>query len=737
MQNDGDAAAAAASQQPEPGRGAGGKVRRPPNRNPRATPYARPNSNRPQAGGGGGGGGGWLSKLVDPAYRLISGGATRMLPSLFSRPPSPVSLPPLSDEDEDEDDGLLISLDKSKREIDQDVRGSNHEGNSDLGLSRSAEVGNAVASDVPKRTVFDGYKEFKTTHNKVTDLPKDTALSEIEQLIRGKMFSRDEISRLTEILKSKTVDLPKMKERENNSEMNAVGEVEVHATVPHIPSKTNGGEQGVLNRALWEVSTPLHHSNLRDEIGASPVDIARAYMGSRTSEVGSILKSNLPEDPKALLHGDGYLHKPFSPSPLPKSSVCWPGSVVQDRYLTPQTQRGSHGTPTFHRTPYSRPVLSMSKSKVRFREDELHGDHGSIGPIRSSRQKFVTGSAQKFSSFPSLVGSSQRETIDFRLPSLPAFNKNMEAGGTSSSSKSQSLENKSLDFEVGVPTVPTHSSQMARKILEHLDRSLPSPKDKAVELKEASLRKKSESSDVAHSMSSSGNLSYLSASVKYGKADKTNQMNAALPNGGTGTSFFRVPAEENVTKTANAAKRRFSGSDEDICNGIPIPGVNNTASLDSGVADKFVFKSTDKDVSKELPSFADSRGHMIPKKPASGSKAPLPSISIDKPQVRATVSSDNSGFTFPISASRGMFPEPPTPSITPPSFVNSLHQPQEDSAIPSYTFGLRSSSPALVFSFPSTSNASIPSDASDLKFTFGSDKKRISFSSIGNDSICC
>lgn len=53
-----------------------------------------------------------------------------------------------------------------------------------------------------------------------------------------------------------------MKERENNSEMNAVGEVEVHATVPHIPSKTNGGEQGLLNRALWEVSTPLHHSNV-------------------------------------------------------------------------------------------------------------------------------------------------------------------------------------------------------------------------------------------------------------------------------------------------------------------------------------------------------------------------------------------------------------------------------------------------------------------------------------------
>ncbi|KAI3424558.1 uncharacterized protein J3R85_010573, partial [Psidium guajava] len=721
MENDGEATT---SQQPEPGRGAGGKMRRPPSRNPRATPYARPNSSKPQ-----GGGGGWLSKLVDPAYRLISSGATRILPSLFSGSPSPVAHPPLPD---NEDDDTL------KRSIDQDVRGSNHEGNSILGLSRSAAIGNTVASDVPKRTVSDGCTEFKTTHHKVTDLPKDTALSEIEQLIRGKIFSRDEISHLTEILKSKTVDLPNMKERENNSEMNAVGAVEVHTTVPHIPRKTNGGEQGALNRALWEVSTPLHHSNLRDEIGASPVDIARAYMGSRTSEVGSILKGNLPEDPKALLHADGSLQKPFSPSPLPKPSVCWPGSVVQDRFLTPQTQRGRHGTPNFRRTPYSRPVHSMSKSKGRFREDELHGDHGSIGPMHSSRQKFVTGSPQNFSNFHSSVGSSRRETIDFRMPSVPAFNKNMEAGGASSSSKFQSAEKKSQSFEVGVPTVPTHSSQMARKILEHLDRSLPTPKDKAAELKHATLRKKSESSDVAHLMSSSGYISYPSASVRCGKEDKTNQMNAALTNGGTGTSFFRVPVEENVNKTANAAKEHFSGSEEDICNAIPVPEVNNTASLDSGVADKFGFEISNKDGSKEPPSVADFRGHMTLKKPASGSKAVLPSISIDKPQVKAMVSSDNnSAFSFPISASRGIFPEPPTPSIMPPSIVNSLHQPNEDSAIPSYTFGLRRSSPALVYSFPSTSNASIPSDASDLEFKFGSNKKRISFSSIGKDIICC
>ena len=145
------------------------------------------------------------------------------------------------------------------------------------------------------------------------------------------------------------------------------------------------------------------------------------------------------------------------------------------------------------------------------------------------------------------------------------------------------------------------------------------------------------------------------------------------------------------------------------------------------------------EITEEVPGGADTRRNDIPKKPASGPKAILPSISVDKPQLRAAASSDsNSGFTFPISAAPGMFPEPPTPSIMPPpSLANSLHQPMEDSAIPSYTFGSKRASPVLVFSFPSTSNITTFTDDSDLKFTFGSDRKRISFSSIGRDAICC
>jgi len=58
-------------------RGAGGKLRKPPPRKPPSTPYARPSSNHR-----------WISKLVDPAYRIITDGATRFLPSFFSTPDS-------------------------------------------------------------------------------------------------------------------------------------------------------------------------------------------------------------------------------------------------------------------------------------------------------------------------------------------------------------------------------------------------------------------------------------------------------------------------------------------------------------------------------------------------------------------------------------------------------------------------------------------------------------------------
>lgn len=123
------------------------------------------------------------------------------------------------------------------------------------------------------------------------------------------------------------------------------------------------------------------------------------------------------------------------------------------------------------------------------------------------------------------------------------------------------------------------------------------------------------------------------------------------------------------------------------------------------------------------------------------SKQPaLPPISIKKPESRWAFASDNgSGFTFPVTASSSVFSEPPTPSIMPLfSTGNNEHQLKERPTELSYSFGLKKSNPALVFSFPSTSNTAVHNDAGGaIKFNFGSaDKARLSFS-FGNNGVCC
>ncbi|KAG0547274.1 hypothetical protein BDA96_01G065800, partial [Sorghum bicolor] len=102
---------------PYAGSGAGGKIRRRPPPRAASTPYERPPaaaaahrlaaaaaaaaasaSSEPGGGERGGGSGGWVSRLVDPASRLIAGGAARLFGSVFRKrlAPPPAPSPPLS-----------------------------------------------------------------------------------------------------------------------------------------------------------------------------------------------------------------------------------------------------------------------------------------------------------------------------------------------------------------------------------------------------------------------------------------------------------------------------------------------------------------------------------------------------------------------------------------------------------------------------------------------------------------
>lgn len=130
--------------------------------------------------------------------------------------------------------------------------------------------------------------------------------------------------------------------------------------------------------------------------------------------------------------------------------------------------------------------------------------------------------------------------------------------------------------------------------------------------------------------------------------------------------------------------------------------------------------------------------------PFLGLKQNFPSITINKPESKWAFSSDScSGFTFPVSgSSTGMLSEPPTPSIVPSTTSLGGNQPSlllnPETAVPSYSFGSKKSSPALVFSFSPTNSNTIRTEVSNIKFSFGSDDHtRLSFGSVGKDAVCC
>ncbi|KAF5482185.1 hypothetical protein F2P56_002774 [Juglans regia] len=657
-------------------RGAGGKVRKPPSRKPPSTPYSRPppsqgrdrSQSQDQDGGRR-----WLSKLVDPAYRLISSGATRILPLLFSKPPAVHALP-----------STVHDLQKLNSEFEQDDDRDGGKCTLNLALSRSTIVAGPSGAEDRSNSCsdFDGHKK-----DLKADLSDDMGLSEIERLLNGKKFSRDEVNHLMEILHSRAVD----RNPHTTSGRDPAGLVATCET-----PKTSHEEKD-SKRALW----------VRDEVGASPVEIARAYMGNRASEISLGFKNTTSEDEITLLHGDESTAKPFIPSPSPKPPTCWPGSMALDRhdYSTPQSQRSRFGLHNFPRTPYSRTIFSKSKTRItqlrgdgnravnvsstplqqphtpiygQVKRSDADNGYGSVGPIRRISQKPLAKSSSRGSVYfhTPLDGPSQAGNSNASEGFLPSVKKNMELGGTSETSKSESSYGKPHSSEVGVPTVHPHATQMARKILEHLDRNPPTPRDKSLELELAAKWKKPESSDVTNIVSDKhSSLPKFGEFNSFKNREQIDHMNYAQrsEDGWNSHSHFKVPPQESTSGATGAVNRGSSAS--------------------------------------------------------SGTKPILPSITISKPVSRWPFSSDaaSSAFTFPVSSS---VVEPPTPTIM--FSADGQQQPKEGLAVPPYSFGSKRSTPALVFSVPSTSSANIQEDALGIKFSFGSDENtRLSFGSFG------
>ncbi|TYH65641.1 hypothetical protein ES332_D06G069100v1 [Gossypium tomentosum] len=722
-------------------RGAGGKLRRQPPRRPPTTPYARPQQNQSLRGR-------LLSKLVDPACRFIASGASRILPSLFLKPLNNDSLPPPEPQ--------------AHGELDEDIEEHTNEEDqscySTLVVSKTA--GTTRTTDGPK--AGSGIAEHRKGNQ--GDI-RDDGLSEIEKLMKGKTFSRDEINRLIGIINSKAVDVPQVDQEDRNLTLSTGG-----AKGPIVSQNLRWPteeKQDDLNIATTtrDLATPLPKPTLLNDTAPSPIEIAKAYMANRTSESNLGSKSIISKDERPTMLANDFASEPFVPFASPKPSTCWPGSMVHDQrsYLTPQSQRGRFGLHNIPRTPYSRTIYSKSKSKMahvrgegdaflngsfsplqqsqtpaygQLRSNMVDKGYGSVGPIRrichkGSAEIPSRGSIYSHSSlndaFP--VGNSNVSKGQFS-----SIKKNLEQGGASSSSDIQSVDGN-RSSEMGIPPVHPHSSQMARTILEHLERTLVTPKKKSEELKIATSWKKSQSSDVNAAVSADHN-SLQNLGLDSSKSrDKLNNRSSAPWN----DNPISVASPESTIEAKNVKKT--SASNLKVDSTVTMFGNNAGSLLDCGKTQDSQMKTAHKDLPKftgAAVSKAPCEGLLKPSSNSSGNKPVLASISVTKPEQRWMFTSDNStGFTFPVSASSGVSSEPPTPTIMPFLSGSSQHQPKEEPTEPSYSFGLNRSSPALVFSFPSTSGATNHVDASDISFNFGSDRSsRICFSPIGKNTIC-
>ncbi|KAB2085676.1 hypothetical protein ES319_A05G415100v1 [Gossypium barbadense] len=430
------------------GLGAGGKFRkRPFRRTTKTTPYDRPPTSIRNPSGTGDRNG-WLSRLVDPARRLITSSAHRLFASVFTKrlPPPPPQTP----------QALESGTNQEPRQNQPEA-----------------------TSKVP--SVMQG--AIMGCENPVNHT-EESGVAELEKILKQKTFTRSEIDHLTRLLCSRSADIPGGNE-EKRPELISVVSHDKKEEFPKTPVREHVTENHLI-------STPVVSSTVIDDVVASPAELAKAYMGGRTPKVSVSrlgLENHVPRGDLTCPSNKNFPSMSSTMSLVPRSS----GHVgnLGNSFVTPRL-RGRSAIYSMARTPYSRvnsstllkssgtasdafggpssSSLSAWEQKrisgstqgqvLKRRSSVLGNDIGSVGPIRRIRQKSNLLSSRNLS-LPTSAGPSARIAGN----SSAALDTLAENGDNSSPGSS-------------VTTVPSKSSQTASKILQQLD-LLVSPMEKS------------------------------------------------------------------------------------------------------------------------------------------------------------------------------------------------------------------------------------------------------------------
>ncbi|KAL2557922.1 Nuclear pore complex protein [Forsythia ovata] len=462
-------AATASSYEGGGGEGVGGKFRkRPFRRAHHTTPYDRPltavrgittaatNSNNSS----------WLTKLVvDPASKLISYGAHRFFASVFRKRLPPPPQPPESNNESS--DGLQEAIPNNQ--------------------SGANEPAGAISSHPVNRSDIGG-------------------ISELEQLLKQKTFTRPEIERLTELLRSRAEEVPVGKQTEE-ALLELASDLGRHQQFSSSPLEEDRNER---DGSHGVITTIVNSRVLEDDI-ASPAELAKAYMGGAPSKVSSSklgMRSQIGREDARLLSNAPFTSKSPVMSLTTRAAVN--AGVPQNGFITPRS-RGRSAIYNMARTPYPRvrptsiqkgsgstnngyggPSLSKSQSllehdvskqvSLKRRSSILDDDLGAGSPMRRIRQKPNLLSPR----IPHSTGGGGIGFDGVRGPwkqKLPLVDE----------PKHKVLITVRKNEDDSIPStsytrVPSKSTEVASRILQHLE--MISPKEKSSEPKLVAMREK-------------------------------------------------------------------------------------------------------------------------------------------------------------------------------------------------------------------------------------------------------
>lgn len=345
--------------------------------------------------------------------------------------------------------------------------------------------------------VHSGAKEpAASADNEQNKIANSNGVAELEAVLKQKTFTRSEIDQLTALLVSRTADNSVGAERGRHEPKTS--ELQVVFDGRHEKrSKTPIHENGIEHAVPTAISTPAIKSKVLEEDVASPAELAKAYMGSRTTARVSPTGLGL----------QNQMLTPYNPPFNPRSPATY---LLQKPVNDVGTSENGFATPRFRgrsaiysmaRTPYSRlhptsafkaadtrggSSSSINESRklnesntqaLKRRSSVLDNDIGSVGPIRRIRQK-PNLLHPKTLTLPASVGprATHGSGTLLDITELPS------SSGWSSHSHSLSkamADNDKPSTSSGY--VPSQSMEVAQKIFKELDKF--TPKGKSPELK--------------------------------------------------------------------------------------------------------------------------------------------------------------------------------------------------------------------------------------------------------------